>query len=133
MEQKLRASISSREFGKAICNYIGKQTGHGFFPFRIVKSSFTPPETIEAEETDAYLPDLPDSPLREVDEGAHFILTREEVLYAVSSYSHLMRRKFERMKLMRIGCELPDRLEFVIEISPRSTKTNKDLHSYGGL
>lgn len=129
-------TITAEQFGRALCAYMGIKMGNIFFPYRIIRSSFTPPETMEIEMVSEVLgkETLFSLTSQLPGEGAHFRLSHEEVADALTREITLWRRIPYRGNQIRDLPEwVPDSVEIVLEYYPRGSLSKESQNRFGGL
>ena len=133
-----RVIISSRDFGKAIARYICLKNGvPSFNPCKIDASSIVLVEDLTVDISEKPLSE----PLDLLEEcrdnnldGMEFILTREEVLEAITMKYELFHssKDFAGNRVESLSIELPDRMAFLIVYTMMGTSMEDSAPNFDG-
>ncbi|MDB5266582.1 MAG: hypothetical protein JWN89_397 [Parcubacteria group bacterium] len=129
--------IAAQQFGDAIAEFIARRTGHVFFPYRIARSSFVPPEILEVEISAEVIgkETKRGTDPREISDSERFQFSKEEIADALTSLINIFFRgiPYRGNQIAHLPEGMPDSVEFTLEYYPRGSSGKDSLHVFGGL
>jgi len=125
--------LTAQEFGNGIRQFISMKVGLLFFPYRIIRSSYQPPEEFRiALDTQTKVLQIAEIPIKE-DIGlvVRFKLSKAEVIDAIAlaiCLKHMIFFKDNRVTTAPEG--IPESMKIELEFIPKAAAAGKYPHEF---